>query len=405
MSSDSNKNLERDRIEALSAYHILDSSQESEYEEITELASSICNTPVAFISFLDQGRQWFKARKGLTVPEISREFSICEKLHHGNALAQVRDLSQDSSFSAHPFVREAPVKKFYASMPFYSFDGFLLGTLCVVDFEAKDLDGQQVFLLKALARQIETCLELRRVRFTESQQEANLQILNKTAALGMMTVFVAHEINNSLGILNGYNSILITEMEKRDPPDDLLPFVRKMESTNLRISKVIKGIKTYTRDTGHDPFELVSLRRLMEDTVGLCDQRCRPLGTQLILKLPESDVMLECHSTQISQVFLNLINNALDAVCALEHRWVCVEVNISCSGQAVEFSVSDSGAGIPENIARHLLKPFFTTKEKGKGTGIGLSICKSIIESHQGKFFYQSESKHTKFGIELPLRQ
>ena len=398
-------NRETDRLNILSSYQILDSDSEVEYEEITELAAKLCDAPIAFISFVAEDRQWFKTCKGFSVSEIDRHLSVCDTVIEAHRLVAIRDLSQDQRFKDHPFITEQPAKKFYAGVPIKSEDGFVLGTLCVLDHKAKDLKDHESFALHALARQVETCLELRKRKNDQHNLEGNLESLNKTSSLGLMTAYVAHEINNSLGILSGYTSILSSELVKRDPKDELLTFVRKIEATNCRISRVIKGIKTYTRDTVNDPFELTPVKRLIEETVALCEQRCKRLRTQLIVKIPDGNLEVECHSTQLSQVFVNLINNSLDAVCELETRWLCIEAEVDLETATVDFSISDSGKGIPETIAKNLMEPFFTTKAKGKGTGLGLSISKSIVESHHGRFFYDRESANTKFRIQLPLRQ
>jgi signal transduction histidine kinase len=113
-------------------------------------------------------------------------------------------------------------------------------------------------------------------------------------------------------------------------------------------------------------------------------------------------VVLLCRPTQISQVILNLLNNAFDAVKALNEKWVLLEV--ACLGTDwIQIRVTDSGAGIAESLATKIMEPFFTTKEIGKGTGLGLSISKGIVETHGGRFFLDRSFTHTSFVIEFPV--
>ena len=107
-----------------------------------------------------------------------------------------------------------------------------------------------------------------------------------------------------------------------------------------------------------------------------------------------------CRPAQILQVITNLLSNSLDAIEQQENPWV----KITCSETATEIqlSVTDSGSGIPENVRKKMMQPFYTTKSNGRGTGLGLSISKKIIEEHSGKFFYDESSANTCFVIRLP---
>ncbi|MBY0315470.1 MAG: GHKL domain-containing protein [Bdellovibrionales bacterium] len=115
------------------------------------------------------------------------------------------------------------------------------------------------------------------------------------------------------------------------------------------------------------------------------------------------DIKIQCRSVEISQVFLNLLDNAFDAIHQLEEKWVRVELRDL--DESIEMSFTDSGWGIPECLKDKIMQPFFTTKEVGKGTGLGLSIAHGIIEAHQGQLFLDSTSTHTRFAVRLPKQQ
>jgi C4-dicarboxylate-specific signal transduction histidine kinase len=115
------------------------------------------------------------------------------------------------------------------------------------------------------------------------------------------------------------------------------------------------------------------------------------------------DGQVNCRPTQLSQVLLNLLSNAFDAVSALSEKWV--RLTVTQEEQKLIIKVIDSGNGIPSDIAEKIMQPFFTTKVIGKGTGLGLSISRGIIESHEGALFYDPSEKNTTFVIELPIHK
>ena len=153
---------ETQRLAALERYGILDTLPEAEYDDLTLLASQICQTPISLISLVDRDRQWFKSRWGVEVGETPREVSFCAHAIHGDELFEVCDASIDARFHENVFVTGAPHIRFYAGAPLITGDGLRLGTLCVVDQQPRELCPSQRQALQALARQVMTQLELRR---------------------------------------------------------------------------------------------------------------------------------------------------------------------------------------------------------------------------------------------------
>ena len=225
----------------------------------------------------------------------------------------------------------------------------------------------------------------------------------KMSSLGEMAGGIAHEINNPLGIIHGKASQILKMVKSGVfSHDAIVEQLGKIVSTSDRIAKIIRGLKSFSRNGEQDPFELESVESLMGSVLDLCSERFKNKSVDLqIGSLPK--IGIECRGVQLSQVILNLLNNAHDAVMLLPEKWVRVDIKVLES--QVQFSVTDSGHGIPDAIAEKLMQPFFTTKEVGKGTGLGLSISKGIVEDHGGKFWLDRTSVHTKFIIELPIRQ
>jgi diguanylate cyclase (GGDEF)-like protein len=154
---------ERKRIAALEKYRILDTLPEQVYDDITYLAASICATPIALISFVDRERQWFKSKVGLGASETSRDHAFCaHAILRPHDLLVVPDATQDRRFAQNPLVLTDPKIRFYAGAPLAMSEGSALGTLCVIDREARELDDEQRKALLALSRQVMGQLELRK---------------------------------------------------------------------------------------------------------------------------------------------------------------------------------------------------------------------------------------------------
>jgi GAF domain-containing protein len=153
---------EAKRLKVLWQYDVLDTVPEEVFDDLTDLAAHICEAPIALISLVDENRQWFKSRVGLTTKETSRDVSFCAHAILQSGLFLIPDATKDPRFRDNPIVTGPPRIRFYAGVPLKSPDGFALGTLCVLDKQPKRLRAEQKRALLILARHVETQLELRR---------------------------------------------------------------------------------------------------------------------------------------------------------------------------------------------------------------------------------------------------
>ena len=154
---------EAERLAALKEYHILDTGTEQSYDDITALASHICNVPIAMISLVDEARQWFKSRVGLEQQQTSRDVAFCAHAILQNEPFIVGDATKDRRFADNALVTGEPYIRFYIGIPLINPEGLALGTLCVVDHQPRQLSAAQQEALQALSRQVMALLELRRV--------------------------------------------------------------------------------------------------------------------------------------------------------------------------------------------------------------------------------------------------
>lgn len=240
--------------------------------------------------------------------------------------------------------------------------------------------------------------------FLEAEKKkAEIQLVNsaKMASLGEMAGGIAHEINNPLTIIQAKASYIKKRIEQQNiDPEKLMLEIDKVYVMADRIAKIVRGLRTFSREGSADPMLPTKIAEIIDDAVGLCIEKFRFHGIHIEVSGDTQDKIL-CRSSQISQVFLNLLSNAYDAVKDLEEKWVHLEVK---KNQRYLFvTVTDSGTGISPALQEKLMQPFFTTKAVGLGTGLGLSISKGIIEDHKGHLYYDAGARNTRFIIELPL--
>jgi C4-dicarboxylate-specific signal transduction histidine kinase len=179
-------------------------------------------------------------------------------------------------------------------------------------------------------------------------------------------------------------------------------FMRVIGDTADRIAKIVSGLRTFSRSGAQDPLVPSAVRTIVDDSIALCGERFRIDNVELQLGEVEPELAILCRSVEISQVLVNLLNNAYDAVKELaEPRWVRIDAS-AAGPDAVAITVTDAGRGIPASIREKIFQPFFTTKDVGSGTGLGLSVSLGIVRNHGGELAIDTAAEHTRFVIRLP---
>lgn len=245
-----------------------------------------------------------------------------------------------------------------------------------------------------------------RIRAEQERNTAREQMYhnNKLASLGEMSGAIAHEINNPLAIISGKSAQLkVLIQDANQDKEKLLQFVTVIEETALRIVKIVNGLRTISRQSEKDLFKSVSVDSIIEGTLAFCNARFRYLDIRLIIGTYSKSLAIECRPAEISQVLVNLLSNACDAIEKLKDRWV--QIDVSDDIERVHIDVIDSGTGVPKEVQEHFAEKFFTTKGPGKGTGLGLTISKRIAENHHGEFKLTSKGPNTCFRLSLPKIQ
>lgn len=235
--------------------------------------------------------------------------------------------------------------------------------------------------------------------------EANerLETGARLSSIGEMASAIVHEINNPLTIIAGKAQQVSREIDSASDGgrDRIREHVKKILSMTDRVHVIIRSLKSYVYGGEAEEIRESSFKQIVEEAIQLIEPKLKRSQVRLI-QGPVPDLNLDCRPVQISQVFINLLGNACDAVASKPDAWVRTEFNRL--GDTIEIKVTDSGPGIPPAIVDQMMNPFFTTKEKGVGTGLGLSIVRKIIHAHHGIFRYNSEYPNTQFVITIPLR-
>lgn len=246
---------------------------------------------------------------------------------------------------------------------------------------------------------------IRTRELTESQmkiieQQQALIGSAKMSALGEMAAGIAHEINTPLAIIQMRTTQLIEGLDEEPLNVDFFrSSLDKIDQTAVRISKIIKSLVSFSRDGKRDARETSSVKKMIQETLELCRERFKANNVDLEIKA-DQDVQFYCHPTDIVQVLVNFLNNAVDAIHGQKTKWVHLALHVNPDDFAI--SITDSGHGIPLDIQEKIMQPFFTTKEVGKGTGLGLSISKGIVKNHEGVIEIDNSCANTRFIITFP---
>jgi PAS domain S-box-containing protein len=213
----------------------------------------------------------------------------------------------------------------------------------------------------------------------------------KLASLGELAASMAHEINNPLSIIYGYTDLML---QTPHVPEALSEKLIVINRSCERISHLVNNLKKFSRTEDILEYSTQSLSLLINDAISLTEPRLkRELVDMRLGEMPQA--MISCNAIEIEQVFINLINNAIDAVKGLVDRWI--SISIIDSEDKIECHVEDSGPGIPASIQEKIFSSFYTSKKIGEGTGLGLSIVRRILKSHNASIHYSAQTENSCF--------
>ncbi|MBA3828245.1 MAG: GAF domain-containing sensor histidine kinase [Taibaiella sp.] len=379
---------EVERLSELYDYDILDSLPEKVFDDITKIASQICNTPISLISIIDEKRQWFKSKQGLGVPETTRDKAFCaHAILKPRELFEVSDSTKDIRFHDNPLVTGPFNLIYYAGIPLVSEGGYPLGTLCVLDNKPKHLTDDQRETLVALANQVVCLLELRKKNKDIEQSRADLAEVNEELERFAQTV--AHDLKspcNNLITISG----MVSEEYTDKLDDDGKELLKHLLTSSTSLKEMVDGILEHTRTVhllGKEKvhFTFSSLMKEIKDLLEI------PPDFQLQFMPCDSDIYSS--HTALMQIMINLCTNAIKYN---DKDKGLINVTFKEEGEYYAFAVGDNGMGIPEKVQKTIFELFQTAHQydrfNNRGHGIGLNTVKKLIEKLGGTINVTSET-------------
>ena len=250
-------------------------------------------------------------------------------------------------------------------------------------------------------------------RRLEAKLEKERALRNeRIEVLARLSSNLAHEIRNPLAIIHARASDLAEQAA--EGPVDVAEIEKSCASivrTSDRAIRILRGVAAMARTGTNDPLEFASIVDILEQARELVAGRFRATGISLETEVAPNLPLLQCREVQISQILVNLLNNAFDAIESdpRSERWVRVIVSLQPSSEhqndigRLQISVIDGGPGVAPEHKERLMQTFFTTKTMGAGIGIGLSVSRTIAEDHGGQLELRERDGHTCFRLTLPI--
>uniref|UniRef100_UPI00404AEC47 GAF domain-containing sensor histidine kinase n=1 Tax=Flavobacterium sp. TaxID=239 RepID=UPI00404AEC47 len=392
---------EQKRIEALKSLQILDTIPEQVFDDITFLASQICETPIALISLVDEDRQFFKSHYGLEVSETPRSQSFCaHAIKNPTDLFQVFNASEDERFKDNPLVTSYPNIAFYMGLPLVSNDGFAYGTLCVIDSVPRVLNDVQIKCLEKLKNQVITLFSLRKQSNILKNFYETLSLYSKD--MEDFAFMVAHDLKEPTKMISALTMLLKRKYDF-DWDDEDLEFFNGLEAGAVRIESFIEGLLEYAQLSQSEiKYEDVDLNKIIQSLINQFE--LNEFEESINWEIADFPI-LNLPKVMISIVLSNLINNAIK----YRKRNADLDVSISFTLLAHELTiyVKDNGIGIPKNQFKKIFQPFKRLEVvKASGHGFGLASCAKIMSKIGGLIALDSElNVGTTFILTIPLNK
>ena len=387
---------EVERISALVRCQVLDTRPEAAFDDLTQLASELCDVPTALISLVDSERQWFKSRVGLDAPETPRNQAFCGYSILSDEPLIIPDASIDPRTFDNPLVTGPPGIRFYCGMPLRLASGEALGTLCVIDYKPRELTAAQLGHLRALARQATSQLELRYLMqelgdATRAAQDAN-------EAKSLFLANMSHEIRTPMTAVLGFADLLGSKESLEENPElirDAVETIRRNASHLLALLSDILDVSKI--EAGKMAIETMAMdpARVIEEVIELVGPRAHERGIGLNVRYEGTiPTTIQSDPTRLRQVLLNLVGNAVKFT---QEGSVTVLCRSDPERERMEFRVVDTGVGMTVGqLEKIQLFEAFTQADNSTtrcfgGTGLGIRISHLLTRLLGGEISIDSK--------------
>lgn len=407
VSSHKHDESEYSRLANLESYLIMDSEPEVSFDQLAFLASTICNTPIALISFIDFDRQWFKSSVGIELHEIPRYLSACNQTIRNNEIYQIPDVMKDHSQYREFMAREG--FQFYAGVPITTSEGFNLGTLCVIDYEPRQLTEDQIHVLKVIADQIMDLLEVRKkyrqnlkrlnelgeASYRSEQHFQDIAHRARTRAVAEMAAGLSYRIRPHIMAINSVEKRLEKTLELKPETQNELKILTDSSSEVLLLMDALDKFLLAEQEKS---MKLLDLSEALQSVIFHLEYKFKKYDIKVTSDI-EKDLRCIGNELQIKEVFYSVINNAVEAVMGLKER--NIQISVKNHHHKITMFIKDSGRGITDDVQPFIFQPFFTTKGP-QGLGIGLSLARTLLERHSGEIRLKKAGNPTTFCLSIP---
>lgn len=377
---------ERERLNVLLTYQILDSSPEKDFDDIVKLASEICQTPVSAITLVDKDRQWFKSKIGLDVDETSRDSSFCaHAINNPDETLVITNALEDERFFDNPLVLNGPKIRCYVGVPLVDPSGMALGSLCVIDSEPRTLDNFQLLSLEKLANQVIKLLELRKKNY--ELLENHNSILTKYKDLEQFASVVSHDIKSPLN-----NIIMMTRLMKENNGNQLDEdgnlMLDYIEKSSEELKKLVDAILKYYKyeNENVDTTEPIRINDFLQYVIGIID-----IKHDFEFILPEKNQKFHSNKMALGQILYNLFCNSIKYN---DKPNGIIKIGFYETDTFNVIEVTDNGIGIAKENFNKIFNVFENLGKKDRfdtnGTGIGLSTVQKMVQKLNGKIEIES---------------
>lgn len=377
--------IERKRLKALSEYHIFDTKPDADYDFITAMVAKLCEKPVVLLSFIDGNRQWVKSAYGTDIQELSLSQSLCSQTaDNPDEVLVVEDATTDERYNSNTYPYGDQNAVFYAGKALINCDGYVLGTLSVIDFKAGIITDEQKQMLSSFAQQAVNILELRRKTWQIEDCQSNLRMA--LSDLKAITYIASHDlkspVNNIISLAHiiseEYAEVIGTEGNE---------YVSYINEAAYYLSDMVSSIHTYSKTSAMqiDDYERVNTAELIE-------------GIKAVANLPASCIFsteIDCEEIRVpkealKQVLFYLLINAIQYN---NKEQPAILVKVAEDEYNYKFEVRDNGEGIAEEEYEKIFELFKRLRERdknGENMGIGLPIVRRLVEKMHGKISVES---------------
>ncbi|WP_163999094.1 GAF domain-containing sensor histidine kinase [Pyxidicoccus caerfyrddinensis] len=391
---------EAHRLQALRGLCVLDTPSEERFDRIVRTAAKLFRVPMALVSLVDEGRQWFKSRVGLDGSETARDTSFCGHAILGSSTFVVPDAVHDARFHDNPFVVGAPFVRFYAGHPVRAPDGSRVGTLCILDSTPREFSDAERAALADLAVWVELELDAVTVRLAREALEEQQRLKNEFIST------VSHELRTPLTSIRGSLGLLTGGVAGPlpGPVAEMVDIAHKNSERLIRLINDILDLDKVEAGKLDLYLEAADLAPLLHHAAEAHQGYACEYGVRVEVVLDDAPrARARVDADRLAQVLANLLSNAIK----FSPRGQAVTLRLVRDAGRLRVSVEDRGPGVPEDFRARIFQKFAQadgsdTRRRG-GTGLGLSIARALTERMGGALdFTSAPGGGTTFWFDLP---